>query len=111
MQSPIFPVKWTDYYSDLLTDPNSLATQFTGQISPDVPPWPPVSEQEILELIASLKSGKALGPGSVLASALFNVSMTDLPDHIGITEYQARRMNSSLVPLLLYADDTVLIYH
>ena len=69
---PISSVTWTDYFTKIFSITSSCSSSVN--ISQDLPEWPPVTPEEILELIISLESGKAPGP-----DLIFNETLTINP--------------------------------
>ena len=61
---------WTEYFSTILHDPNSLPHGTDETLSPGLVHWPPVGEDEIRSLIFKLRRHKSPGPDG-LPSEIF----------------------------------------
>lgn len=80
----------------------------------DLPLWPPVTKEEILELILSLKAGKAPGPDGIANDLLINnanwwaaplANLFTLVDQFGVIP--SDWLTSILVPLFKKGDPSV----
>lgn len=60
-------------------------------------------------LSSDIPNLKGVKQGCILAPFLFNLFLSDLPDHLQKIESHAPKLNQKPVPLLLYADDAVLL--
>ena len=110
--SPIPSDSWVTHFSKIFS--SSCSPHYSINPSQNFPDWPPVTSDEVLELISTLKPGKSPGPDHVISEILSNnplwwshllAKLFTIVNHSGV--FPDSWLSSILIPIFKKGDPSL----